>query len=50
MSRAFHAVAMKDDTHPEPAGKNGNDSGYETGNESNTERNHCGKINRSILE
>jgi hypothetical protein len=46
----FFLKTMKDDTHPEPAGKNGNDSGDETGNESVTERTHSGKINRSILE
>src|SRR5260370_28291214 len=30
----FTLIPMKDDTHPEPAGKNENDSGDETGNES----------------
>jgi hypothetical protein len=32
----FTLIAMKNDTHPEPAGTNGNDSGDEIGNESDT--------------
>lgn len=40
---------MKDDTHPEPAREDGNDSGDETRDERGAKRVHRCKVNLSIL-
>jgi hypothetical protein len=42
--------AMKDNTHPEPAGEHGDDPGDEAGNDGDTECIHGEKINLPTLE